>query len=537
MSYFYKLIIPEEHLYYRHPTDQSSGEEESSVPENSDSDDVVKDESQDNDPNSVDVEQNILDEDLPSPAVDHDDNPNQPVGISISSDGMEASAIVRVDGAVSSSAILTALQDNGITVGIDEAAVDILASKYGPRGYPHVVATGDGAEAGRDASLELFFDSNPQPKITYNEQGHADYKEVGIIQQVKEGSLLVRKTPPEEGNPGLTVTGKAITSRPGKDMQLSAGMGTRLEVEGNELVAAQNGVVSMRQGNLVTVSKEFVIDGDVDFKSGNIRFDGAVRILGNVIGGFSVIASGDVEINGVVEDAYIHCGGNLHIRGGFLGRGKGIAKVCGETHIRFLENQSVICSGDVHIAEEIIFGNVKCDGEVFVRYGKGAIIGGVVSAAKGIQAKTAGNMHNQRTWLITGRNEHVSNQLVRATKAMNVKQDMRDLMQAALDNLVPKKYDNKYTMSQEEIDALDVLYRHMASLDKWTDEISSIRDELDTQASSLEDHAYVLIENHVHTGVKITIGDVARLIEEEIPRTRFRLADGFVIASSAQDNQ
>jgi len=42
------------------------------------------------------------------------------------------------------------------------------------------------------------------------------------------------------------------------------------------------------------------IDGDVDFKKGNINFDGFVTIKGTVADGFSVVAVKDVEILGTI---------------------------------------------------------------------------------------------------------------------------------------------------------------------------------------------------------------------------------------------
>jgi len=462
------------------------------------------------------------------------DEPAQPVNVTISANAMEAYAMIRVNGDVPISSILAALSTSGVIIGVDEEAVDHLANADGPRGYPHLVAKGEKPQPGTNATLELFFDGHPQPKISYDEQGHADYKEVGIIQQVKEGDLLAKKTPAMRGKSGMTVTGIEQPGFAGRDLDLTVGMGTRIDESGLQIFAAQSGAAALHPRNEISVSDEYVVEGDVDFESGNVRFDGAVRVLGSVIGGFSVHASGDVEVRGVVEDATIHCGGNLHIRGGFLGRGKGVAKVCGETHIRFLENQTVICQGDVHIAEEIIFGNVVSGGEVQVRYGKGAIIGGMVSAVKGICVKTAGNMHNQKTILIAGLDEHANMLLERTTALSGHRQNTKDIVQSALDDLVTKKYDPTCAMTDEESEALDVLYRHMAGIDGWADEIAAMREQVQDQLTTLENDAFVLIQQRIHPGVKITIGNRSRSIDEEIPRAEFKLRDDQIISRSVE---
>jgi len=50
-------------------------------------------------------------------------------------------------------------------------------------------------------------------------------------------------------------------------------------------------------GNKISVSNHLEIDGDVDFKTGNIIFDGYVTIKGTVTDGFYVEATKDIEIN------------------------------------------------------------------------------------------------------------------------------------------------------------------------------------------------------------------------------------------------
>ncbi len=457
------------------------------------------------------------------------------VAATVSDDGMEASVNVKVNGAVSRSAIVNALQRAGVIAGYDNDAIDKLMDEEGPRGFPVVVARGKPPGEGISAKLELFFERNPQPQVSYDEKGHANYKEVGVIQQVKEGELLAVKTPAERGDPGFTVRDKQLVGVIGHDIPLNAGPGTKFEdKDGFRLVATTSGAVSMQDDNRISVSEQFIVEGDVDFSTGNIRFDGAVHVLGNVIAGFAIYASGDIEINGVVEDAYIHCGGNLQVRGGFLGKGKGIARVCGETHIRFLENQKVIGNGDVHIAEEIIYANVITLGQVVVRYGKGAIIGGTVAATKGINAKIAGNLHNQRTNMIVGVNQLLSERLNKATDALAHRTDMKEILQQALDSLMKKKYEGKNPLSPEQSEAIDLLYEHMGGIDRWTEEIETLRDQWFGQISQLEKEARVLVDNEVHSGVKITIGSRSKLIEEDYGRSEFRLEDDMVVGNMAK---
>ncbi|GBE30900.1 hypothetical protein BMS3Bbin04_01938 [bacterium BMS3Bbin04] len=474
-----------------------------------------------------DADNRDLDEEGSGPPESIDDATNQPISVAVSDNGLQAYAIIRVNRRVANSTIKKALEENGIIYGIDEGAITELCSDEGPRGFPTIVAKGDKQGAGTNAVMHLYFERAPKPTITYDEQGQADYKESGVIQQVRKGALLAKKTPAERGKSGTTVTGEKTSGRMGRDLKIVAGAGTKFEdSEGLRLIAQRGGVVSLHKGNEISVSDEYIIEGDVDFSTGNIKFDGAVVVRGNVLSGFKIVATGDIEIKGVVEDAEIHCGGNLQIRGGFIGKGKGIARVCGETHIRFLENQNVICNNDVYVAEEIVFSNVTCGGELMVKFGKGTIIGGVANARRGIQMKVAGNLHHQKTSLISGQNKSLTERYRLAVDPAPALVIMKDRIQTALDSLVKRKYSDNEELTKEESEAMDYLYKQMAGIDGWAEEIGKIREKMDHEITKLEANAYIRIEQRVYEGVTVTIGNRPRVIDKETGRSEFRLADG-----------
>ena len=43
------------------------------------------------------------------------------------------------------------------------------------------------------------------------------------MQNVEAGQILARKIPPDDGEPGSTVTGKILPTKPGKDTVLAVG--------------------------------------------------------------------------------------------------------------------------------------------------------------------------------------------------------------------------------------------------------------------------------------------------------------------------
>lgn len=80
----------------------------------------------------------------------------------------------------------------------------------------------------------------------------------------------------------------------------------------------------------------------MDNSTGNIDYPGNVTVRGNVKGGFSIIAKGDIVVEGVVEDALIQAGGQIIVKRGIHGMTKGILRAQGNVICKFIENATII---------------------------------------------------------------------------------------------------------------------------------------------------------------------------------------------------
>ena len=69
----------------------------------------------------------------------------------------------------------------------------------------------------------------------------------------------------------------------------------------------------------MTVDDTFQTKG-VNVGTGNINYEGAVLVNGDVTESMQVIAKGDVTINGFVESAVIRAGGDIIITEGAMGK-------------------------------------------------------------------------------------------------------------------------------------------------------------------------------------------------------------------------
>ena len=246
---------------------------------------------------------------------------NAEAQVTVAEDGSEASIRItppRHDGAdLSYLALKRLLAQNEVVFGIDE---HVLVSLNDNPKYDRdiVVAHGIRPKNGENAVLTYHVDLISHLKPVEREDGTVDFKSLGLIQEVEKGAILCEKTQWTSGIPGTDVRGKRLPAEPGSDVVLPSGQNTILSDDGLRLQAQMGGHITVIQ-NQIHIMNTFVVRGGVTTETGNIDFLGNVIVFGDVLEGFSIRASGDVTVNGVVESARIQAGGSLVIRGGFIG--------------------------------------------------------------------------------------------------------------------------------------------------------------------------------------------------------------------------
>ncbi len=443
--------------------------------------------------------------------------------ITLSTDAIEAYATIEVaqGSPYPESVILEELAKEKVTFGIDENLVKQLASSSGERGVPILIAKGYKPSNGEDGSMEYFFDPDPKPQFEEKASGKVNFRETEILQSVKEGDLLAVRKPGTSGESGMTVTGVQISPKPGEETPLKAGRNTKYEDDDKQrIISTLSGYARVSDRGEIEVVDVLRINGHIDMKTGNVRFDGDVVIDGDIRSGFSVIATRDVEVKGIVEDAEIHCGGKLIIRGGFIGTGKGLARVVGETHIKFLENQTIICDSDVYVAEEIIHAKVITSGNVYVKYGKGTIIGGHIRAKKTIEAKNIGNYHYLKTLLEVGYDPKLDEVLDDVVTALNSKKENKEKIQDAVGRLVKQKYNDDVGDGKAQI-YLQSLYQALREYDNWMDHLEKFQVELGDERSRIAKGAYIKADEKMHPGVILSIDRRQLKLDQEFDHSTF----------------
>lgn len=423
--------------------------------------------------------------------------------------------------------ILAQLESKGITYGIDQDAImDFMTFRKYATDY--VFAKGKPPRLGRDAKIEYFFNINPSLKPRYREDGSVDYRDLNTINNIEEGDLLARLIPEDPGENGRDVTGQDIQTRPVSPKRLMFGPNIRLSEDETELYSEVKGHVKLVDGK-VFVSNLFEVPHDVDNSTGNIEFAGNVHVGGNVRGGFSIIARGDVIIEGVVEDALIQSGGQVIIKQGIHGMQKGIVDAESNVITQFIENATVFSGGYVETGS-IIYSEVNAASDVIVNDRKGFIAGGVIRAGGKVESNTMGSSMGARTRIEVGMAPDKKEQyqmLQRDIAAKNQK----------ISKLTPiiQTY-QEYITEGRELDEKNEEYlnRIMDELEMAKTTLLSDREQFNELHQELlnSQHSKVAVRRDIFPGVTIVISDLTVTMKEKRSFCEFKKKNGEIQISN-----
>ncbi|MCX7922402.1 MAG: FapA family protein [Clostridia bacterium] len=280
------------------------------------------------------------------------------------------------------------LAKQGVVHGINESTLDTI-SKYPVYNEIICLAEGDLPVNGQNGTIKFEFDINKERKPTVLEDGRVDFRELNLIDCVSAGQVLCSLVPPTTGTPGKSVTGMEIRPVDGKPAILPKGKNVDICEDGQQLVASIDGQVNYIDGK-VNVFANYEVSGDVDNSTGNINFIGNVLVRGNVLSGFTVEAGGNVEVIGVVEGAVIKAGGDIILKRGMQGLGKGILISGGDIIARYIEHSNIEAKNDIK-AEAIMHSNIKCGNKLELAGKKGLLVGGTCKVGNEVVSKVIGS--------------------------------------------------------------------------------------------------------------------------------------------------
>jgi len=444
--------------------------------------------------------------------------------VAIARNAMSAALTVVPAGPVSEELTLDALQaalrQSGITTGVNEGLlIDILAqwTKDKQHAVFEGLARGIPPCEGDHGSVEFLFNTQTSLSPKVNPDGTADYREVNIYNPVGQGRKLARLREPGKGIPGTTIFGEAIPADDGKPAAIPVGPNTHLDADG-ELAASIDGVVRYANG-LVEVVEGFTIDGDVDFSTGNIRYDKSVMIKGDIKPGFRVECGGDLQVEGLIEDCTLIVGGAVLCKHGFIGQGKGLLEAEGDVNLGFVMNQTVKSRKSVNIAREAINSRIYAQNSISVHGKPLSVEGGTLMARESIALHGVGNRAGVRTNLEVGSDYTLLEELIQnEEEGIALKGKHYEYSE------IIKKYHRfaaiKKRLSPSEELLVSKLEAAVARLDEQLSELYERREAIRGGLYEIE-QAYIAIAHAALPGTEFKIGEQWYTVETEVagPKT------------------
>lgn len=461
----------------------------------------------------------------------HNPNSDAILSCEVGDGEMRASIVVMPPGPggcdITGPHIYGALRNARVSYGIKE---DLIADFEDHPVYkqPYTVAEGEKPLNGKDAYVKYLFDvEQSKVKLREGSSGKVNFKELNLIQNVVANQPLGRKVQAEKGVPGRTVNGKILPAKNGKDIPMPLGKNVKVDQDGLTIVSVINGQVIM-VGGKINVEEVYTVQGDVNLRTGNIMFLGTVLVTGNVEDGFSVKASGNIEISGSIGRCELDAEGDIIVHQGIAAKSGGRVHSGKSVWARFIENAQIEAEEYVVVSDGIINSQVSSNKKIICQGKRASIVGGHLRACEEINAKALGSaVSGTETILEVGYDPRSKNKLDKlAGQAEQIRRQVDDIDKnlITLQNLKKQKKslsEEKEAFLQEQLGRREDLAREMSEIGK---EIESINNYL----SSLKVKGKVSASGKIYPGVKINIREQSYVVKNEQKGITFFLENGLI---------
>lgn len=418
--------------------------------------------------------------------------------------------------------ILAYLRNNKIVHGVLDDALQGLEDQPSYK-VPVMVAQGQKPQNGEDAKIQYLFETDRSKVHIEEKNGRVDYKELHLVQNVVEGQVLAKKIPAKQGVPGRTVTGKLLPARNGRDQPLPLGKNVHAGDDGLSIIADVNGEATYIGGK-INVETVYTINGNIDLKTGNQFFLGTIIVNGNVEDGFSVKATGNIEVRGNVGKSELSAEGDIIIHQGVAGKGAGAITAGKNVWAKFIENAIVVAGDNVVVSQSIINSDVTADKRIVCSGGKhGTIIGGRYRACEEINAKIIGSASGgAETILEVGSDPKSKARLDELDVKLKLLEKQIDELDKNIATLAEMKRQRK-TLPEDKEAILEDLTQRREEAGSEARALKSEYESIHLYLNNLKVRGKVSVSSRIYPGAKIVIRDIREDIKNEYKGLTFFL--------------
>ncbi len=411
-------------------------------------------------------------------------------------------------------AVRAVLAEKGIVYGLDEAMIDREADSLSP----FIAAQGEPAVNGDNARIERRFDLGTKGHPKMEAFDRVNYKDMNLFVLAKKGDILAVRILQTEGVPGKDIYGNEVPAQHGKPIPIPQGKNTEI-INENELVALMDGQI-VDTGKKIDIDPHLVVKDGVGVGSGNIDFTGSVEVKGNVEAGFSVKATGDIEISGMVSGGDV-TGNNIFVHGGISGMSRGKIKAKEDVRAVFAENADIEAGQDIYLSDVSLHSELRAGKRIYVEEKRGMIAGGSAAAGEEIRCKCVGNQVFVVTRLAVGINPNLEKQY--KALCLEYKEDSLRLKQIGQMLNTLGKIDVS-RLPQQRIDQINEMTRSQfplaGKIKRAEKEIKAMEEELGRMKNGR-----IRVGDTVYPGARIAINSIMKNVQSEIKHCTLSVKD------------
>lgn len=342
-------------------------------------------------------------------------------------------------------AMRQALKDEHVVYGIDEELLEeIAANKLYDKIF--TVASGYAAVDGENGRVKNLFDTDKKLVPRKLEDGSVDYRDLGLIVNVRVNDLICEIVPETQGEEGMNVYGQVIAPRPGRPPLVPQGSNTVLSADGTKLFAAESGNL-VYMGGRFNVVTTFQISSDIDVKTGNINFLGDVVIKGSVQEGFSVTAGKTITVSGMVTGATLTAQGDITVKNGVFA--STIQSQYGNINIAFGENDTITTRGNL-TSTSLVGCRIKIEGDLDCTKNPGALVGGDCSVMGKFAVAQLGNKSYTPTIILVGSTTNLLLEMDSLEKQCTAIDEYIEKINTSIEFLQEKKRNGEHLDAEKE---------------------------------------------------------------------------------------
>ncbi|WP_395343036.1 DUF342 domain-containing protein [Ningiella sp. W23] len=303
--------------------------------------------------------------------------PSNGIVVELSEDNMEATVrIFRSDDAAlpDFASVLKALTRNGVTRGISKKRIQNLINNAQEsekeNEFSDVVAIGLPSRNGKPSRVIPLvpnaLDRILRPQVTGDEQ--VDMRNLGDILCVPSNHPVAMRAEPTEGRAGYTVTNLPLPAEKGEWKEIKLGDNTKFDPDDANLIVSELSGQPKFINEVMNIDDTYVTKG-VNVGTGNVKYEGAVIVNGDVTENMQIIATGDITINGFVESAYIESGGDIIVTQGATGKMNEedcIFKARGSVFVQHGQGLNISTGKDINVKRQLAYSRIHCQGNIYV---------------------------------------------------------------------------------------------------------------------------------------------------------------------------